>query len=62
MLNPTLRRWAMGFCLAAAFASYVAALGFIDNGQVIWLLLLCWPVIAGFGEWQFRLGQKSAQL
>lgn len=61
MPNLTLRRWAMSFCLAGGLPTYVFALGFIDKEQIIWLLLLFWPVIGFFGEWQFRLGQASVK-
>jgi hypothetical protein len=59
MLNPRLRRWTMSFCLAAALASTIVMVGSSGKEQVIWYLLLFFPVIAVFGEWQFRLGQKA---
>jgi hypothetical protein len=58
MLNLTVRRWGMSFCLAAGLPTYLFSLGLIEREQIIWLLLLFWPVIGFFGEWQFRLGQR----
>ena len=61
MPNLTLRRWTMSFCLAGGLPTYLFSLGFIDKEQIIWLLLIFWPVLGLFGEWQFRLGQKSVK-
>jgi hypothetical protein len=61
MLDPRLRRLGLSFCLAAALSSSICVVGSADKAEVIWFLLLFFPLIAVFGEWQYRLGQNEHQ-